>query len=64
MWTAPAQPDAERIKPARFPGILTMPRPCGATVETVRQCANDVDRLWMPIHESNQRTNYNYNKNL
>jgi phosphoglycerate dehydrogenase-like enzyme len=57
LWTAPAQPDAERTKPAHFPGVLTTPHLCGLTVETIRKCANDVDRLWMPIHESNQRTN-------
>ena len=60
----PAQPDAESPMPARFPGVLTPPHRRGPTVETIRKCANDVDRLWMPIHESNQRTNYNYNKNL
>jgi hypothetical protein len=30
----------------------------GRTVETIRICTNDVDGLWTPIHESNQRTNY------
>jgi hypothetical protein len=42
---------------ARFSGVLTPPGLCGPTVETIRKCANDVDRLWTPIHESNQRTN-------
>ena len=31
-----------------------------ADVETIWVCANDVDRLWTPSHESNQRSNYNY----
>lgn len=56
------QPDNQMPKPPTEPvsrclsDCTTLSAPI---VETIGACANDVDGLWTPIHESNQRTNYN-----
>ena len=59
MWTNAASLDLHRQKQAYFQHG-SYPGSRYHDVETTGYCADDVDGLWMPSHESNQRSNYNY----
>ena len=59
MWIAIELPAPTSEKSAYSKALLS-PGIDTHRVERLGECANRVDRLWTPSHESNQRSHYNH----